>query len=126
MTAGCVRVLVALLAGVHGYMFCTLTSSHLPQKDGRLRRTEFDRLMLEADPNQPAMELNRLWNEGVRNSMQRRTTDATGRFTVTLPGLFAVADATNALRYAYRRTYVPPPTDELSPRATVGAALMET
>ena len=82
--------------------------------------------MLEADPNQPAMELNRLWNEGVRNSMQRRTTDATGRFTVTLPGLFAVADATNALRYAYRRTYVPPPTDELSPRATVGAALMET
>lgn len=114
------------------------------------------------------MELDRLWNEGVRNSMQRRLMDSSGRFTVrvcvwgdsvglvrvwrdsaslgececggcwqrrspcmewllqvTLPGLLAVADATNVLRYAYRRTYVPSLTDELSPGG-VGPVLMES
>ena len=44
---------------------------------------------------------------------------------VTLPGLLAVADATNVLRYAYRRTYVPSKTDDLSP-GDVGHVLMES
>jgi len=121
------------------------------QNDGRLRRTEFDRLLLEADASQPVMELDRLWQEGVRNSLQKQVMDATGRFTVrglgvmvcsiwattatmtfmhglfqvTLPGLFAVADATNVLRYAYRREFVPEATDDLCPPAAMTVEILE-